>query len=219
MKLGMAMNGTPWGGCGNRAGRAFTLVETLVTIAIIGLLAAMVVPAMQSAISKRDRSQVEAELRKLELLINNYKDKYGSYPADNPASTITNALYYELSGTTYAAPNFRTLDGAEAITAANVTSYLGVPGFQNSTVGSVQAKNYLPELKPNQSALISVAPAIRVLTAPGKQHPNSVIIVNGRGVNPWRYVSSNPVHNPGRFDLWAEVYFDSKTNIIGNWKN
>lgn len=199
--------------------RAFTLVEMLVVIGIIGLLAAMIVPAMSNAIKRRDISRAEAELRKLELLINNYKDKWGSYPPDNPAGAVTNALYYELSGTSLAGANYGTLDGAETISSANAQAYLGVPGFLNSTLGTVQAKNYLPELKPDHSALISTAPAVRVLTAPGKPAPGNTIIVNGIPVNPWRYVSSNPVHNPGRFDLWAELEIGGKTNIIGNWKN
>jgi hypothetical protein len=36
--------------------------------------------------------------------------------------------------------------------------------------------------------------------------------------NPWRYVSSNALHNPEGFDLWAEVVVGGKTIVIGNWK-
>ena len=199
--------------------RAFTLVEMLVVIAIIGVLASLVLTGVGVAAKRRDISRVEAELRKLELLISTYKDKWGSYPPDNVGGAVTNALYYELSGTSLAGGNYRTLDGAATISSANAQAYLGVPGFLNSTLGAAQAKNYLPELKPDHSALISTAPAVRVLTAPGKPAPGNTIVVNGRPVNPWRYVSSNPVHNPGRFDLWAEIEIGGQTNIIGNWKN
>ena len=37
------------------------------------------------------------------------------------------------------------------------------------------------------------------------------------GLNPWRYVSTNPTNNPGRFDLWAEIREKNRTNIVGNW--
>ncbi|HAB15086.1 MAG TPA: type II secretion system protein [Verrucomicrobiota bacterium] len=37
------------------------------------------------------------------------------------------------------------------------------------------------------------------------------------GLNPWRYVSTNPTNNPGRFDLWAEIRERNRTNIVGNW--
>lgn len=63
------------------------------------------------------------------------------------------------------------MDGAESISSANAQAFLGVPGFLNSTLGAVQAKNYLPELKPDHSALISTAPAVRVLTSPASRRP------------------------------------------------
>lgn len=71
--------------------RAFTLVEMLVVIAIIGVLAALVLTGVGVAVKRRDVSRVEAELRKLELLINTYKDKWGSYPPDNPGGPVTNS--------------------------------------------------------------------------------------------------------------------------------
>ncbi len=198
---------------------AFTLIELLVTIGIIGIVASMVLTGVQIGGRRRDESRVKAELGKLVLLIETYKDKYGSYPPDNPAGPVTNSLYYELSGTTTVAGNFQTLDGAQAISPADVQAYLGVPGFLNSTIGAMLAKNYLHEVKPDQAMLLSTVPPVMVLTSPGKPPPNNTIIVNGKPVNPWRYVSSNPVHSPGRFDLWAEITLNGQTNIIGNWKN
>jgi len=37
-------------------------------------------------------------------------------------------------------------------------------------------------------------------------------------VSPWRYVSSAPTNNPGKFDLWNEVKTKIRTVIIGNWR-
>ena len=202
-----------------RKALAFTLVELLVTIAIIGIVASLVLSGVIIAGRKRDEQRVKAELAKLELLINTYKDKFGSYPPDNPSGPVTNSLYYELSGTTIVGGNFQTLDGAQAISSADAQAFFGVPGFLNSTIGAVLAKNYLTEIKPDQAMQISSVPVVMVLTSPGKPPPNNTIIVNGNPVNPWRYVSSNPVHNPGRFYLWAEITINGQTNIIGNWKN
>lgn len=39
------------------------------------------------------------------------------------------------------------------------------------------------------------------------------------GLNPWRYVSTNPTNNPNSFDLWAEIVVKGERRIIGNWKN
>lgn len=38
-------------------------------------------------------------------------------------------------------------------------------------------------------------------------------------VSSWRYVSSSPANNPGKFDLWIEVKTKSQTVTIGNWKS
>ena len=48
---------------------------------------------------------------------------------------------------------------------------------------------------------------------PVDQHP----VRTNPGLNPWRYVSTNPTNNPGRFDLWIEIREPNRTNIIGNW--
>lgn len=48
---------------------------------------------------------------------------------------------------------------------------------------------------------------------PVDQHP----VRTNPGLNPWRYVSTNPTNNPGRFDLWVEIREPNRTNIIGNW--
>ncbi len=34
----------------------------------------------------------------------------------------------------------------------------------------------------------------------------------------WRYVSSAPTHNPGRFDLWVEVVAGRQKLTLGNWR-
>jgi len=36
--------------------------------------------------------------------------------------------------------------------------------------------------------------------------------------SPWRYVSSSPTNNPGKFDLWLELKTKRQTVTIGNWK-
>ena len=36
-------------------------------------------------------------------------------------------------------------------------------------------------------------------------------------INPWRYNSSSPVHNPKSFDLWVDIPVAGKINRISNW--
>ena len=72
---------------------AFTLVELLVVIAIIGILVALLLPAVNSAREAARRSQCISNLRQLSLGLLNYESAQGAFPigfefeeGDNPAT-------------------------------------------------------------------------------------------------------------------------------------
>jgi hypothetical protein len=79
------------------------------------------------------------------------------------------------------------------------------------------------DFKESQHAELSQNPDIELLVAPVPWPPaNSGFpppIPSRPRLNPWRYNSSNPVHNPGSYDLWAEIIVRGRKEIIGNWRN
>ncbi|QDU88507.1 hypothetical protein Pla175_18850 [Pirellulimonas nuda] len=74
------------------APRGFTLVELLVVIAIIGILVALLLPAVQAAREAARRAQCQSNLRNVTLAILNYESARSDLPVGMTVPSITGSV-------------------------------------------------------------------------------------------------------------------------------
>jgi prepilin-type N-terminal cleavage/methylation domain-containing protein len=210
---------------------AFTLIELLTVIAIIGVLAALLLSAFGAVKRRSLINHADAEMAQLQTAIERYKAAYGFYPPGNTNSVTINQLYYELTGTTNTpSGDFVPLDGNPKIALASVSYFFRVDGFINCTkVNSPEdapkARDFLPDLKPNQIGTVTNGMAgpdnfANVIVSSIDWPTPATAPISGAQSrnNPWRYNSASPTNNPGAYDLWLQILIKpGVTNLICNW--
>jgi prepilin-type N-terminal cleavage/methylation domain-containing protein len=204
----------------------FTLIELLLVIAIIGVLTALVASAMSNTQLRAKKAVAQAELGQMQSAIDEYKEKLGFYPPDNPNDALINPLYFELLGTTNNGLTYVTLDTSGQISniSGDINSKFNRPGFANSSTRAHSTDDsgapipFLNHLNSKQSGQFdSSRPLVKILVCSVEWPDANTAPIPGTLLNPWRYVSSHPTNNPGSYDLWVDLLIGKKIYRVSNW--
>jgi hypothetical protein len=210
--------------------------QTATVIAIVAVLAGLGYGAYQIIAARLFEARVRAALPQLYARVREqrgtlvraieaYKARFGVYPPDHVLSRqpvvvdpVTNTLLYELVGAIYnPTNNLLSVGGLEAAEAAYVQEVFQIDAFRNCAESQGGLQHFLPaENVPIR--LLHDDPDVFVLGCPAWPEEVDPEVVWKVDISSWRYVSSTPTNNPGRFDLWIEVKANGQKVTIGNWQ-
>ena len=156
---------------------AFTLVELIVVILIIGVLASFLFPVFQGILNQAKKTHAKNDVTQIVTAVNAYYTEYGKYPNDATSSASVDIFYgtgTAPSGVTVTATNDKVID----VLSNNTTS--------TSTAGS--GGNLVATLNPRGIVFITV-PFVKSTTRP----MSGVIPAGSAGAGVW-------------YDPWGSPY-------------
>jgi prepilin-type N-terminal cleavage/methylation domain-containing protein/prepilin-type processing-associated H-X9-DG protein len=220
--------------CPKRAGgrRGFTLIELLVVIAIIGVLIALLLPAVQAAREAARRAQCTNNMKQLGLALANYETTYGAYPAAYGARNDKNPteswgtwgswspqamlLPYVEQTTLYNAANFSVFSHGENNSGGSSTGDLQNRTVVTSRVSSFLCPSaplplgtYMGRPRPGNSYFGSVGSSVNWIGNMTAGRPNGYFMLGGSG-NEWELTS--PI------TLASVTDGTSNTIAFGEWR-
>jgi prepilin-type N-terminal cleavage/methylation domain-containing protein len=169
------------------ARKGFTLIELLVVIAIIGILAAMIFPALSNAKKKAQIKRAQMEMSQIVIAITRYESQYSRLPVSNEALKSASDLSSDFTFGTGGLPGLKTPGGGAPL---NITSMvLGTTtGYQT-----------------NNSELMAIL--LDKETYPGNPTLHTVNFEHIK--NPQReiFLNANPVSDPKQPGLGPDLVY------------
>jgi type IV pilus assembly protein PilE len=107
--------------------RAFTLIELMIVVAIIGILAAIAIPSYQEYVRKSRRTDATVAMSKIQQAQEKWRANNSSYSVDITSTGL----------------NVSTLSTATTATSESSTSTLGGDGYYTINISSNTATGYI----------------------------------------------------------------------------
>jgi prepilin-type N-terminal cleavage/methylation domain-containing protein/prepilin-type processing-associated H-X9-DG protein len=173
--------------------RAFTLIELLVVIAIIGLLVALLLPAVQAARESSRRTQCTNNLKQIGIALHDYHDALRQFPPAYVVSPITNIpMGPPDPNTGDTGPGFGFL-------------MLSLPYNEQRPLYEKFNVNIPCWAPANAAAAATIVPTFICPTATN-MNPNPYNVINASGTTLAVFARSNYVGVAGRYSPWQQYY-------------
>ncbi len=162
----------------------FTLVELLVVIAIIGILVALLLPAVQSAREAARRAECTNNLRQMGLALHNYADVYKHFPVGSQDSSkhglFTYMLPYLEQNTIYENLNLSGSGHSDPYRYTVIKAYV-CPSYPYDKVVRGNSNTYM------NGAMTTYLGTAGWWTGPGQGEPSSYGDMPNNGLFGWKF--------------------------------
>jgi prepilin-type N-terminal cleavage/methylation domain-containing protein/prepilin-type processing-associated H-X9-DG protein len=209
----------------SRARRGFTLIELLVVIAIIGVLIALLLPAVQSAREAARRSQCTNNMKQLGLALANYESAHQAYPGTYGTRGVDGATWSTWGSWSVQSQLLPFLEQTNVYNSINfgLFSHGGDGDFTNTTAITTRIQSllcpssplafgtYYGKIKPGNNYFASVGSSLHWVGSSGNSAPNGIFC----------YAGSAPTNGDAiPFPITIASVTDGTSNTIafGEWR-
>jgi len=188
--------------------RAFTLVELLVVIAIIGILIALLLPAVQSAREAARRITCVNKLKQFGLAMHNYHSTYNVFPAasitlnDDCPPRGSEGSYERVPWSVAILPYLEQVNRYEQFD-------FGEPFFPYARTGNSSDHNWTPQFTPNRSYQCPSDPS----STPGTPNSNYFVCMGGGRYDHPDYYQCAPYRGAYYFYNNGMIFMNSRTRF------